>query len=52
MSEEIINLRLAVISKELAEQLDKYRGFRHVVRKNYSYNFDGFVKCHFYKKWY
>ena len=39
MSKEIVNIRPAVISAELAIQLDEYRGFRHVVRNIYSYNF-------------
>jgi len=39
MSQEIISVRPAIISKELEKQLDEYRGFRHVVRNVYSYNF-------------
>ena len=39
MSKEIVNVRPAIISKELEKQLDEYRGFRHVVRNVYSYNF-------------
>jgi len=39
MSKEIVNIRPAVISAVLAIQLSEYRGFRHVVRNVYSYNF-------------
>jgi uncharacterized protein YutE (UPF0331/DUF86 family) len=38
MSKEVANIRPAIISAELARQLDEYRGFRHVVRNVYSYN--------------
>lgn len=36
----IPGVRPAVISDELAERLDRYRGFRHVVRNVYSYVLD------------
>jgi hypothetical protein len=39
MTKEVKNKRPSIISKELAEKLDEYRGFRHVVRNVYSYNF-------------
>lgn len=49
------DLRPAVISSELRDTLDEYRGFRHVVRNVYAYNFrparlkelvDNLGKCH------
>jgi len=40
MSCEIPGVRPAVISPEILELLEAYRGFRHVVRNVYSYNFD------------
>jgi len=39
MTKEIVKIRPAIISEELAKQLNEYRGFRHIVRKVYSYNF-------------
>lgn len=38
MASEIELVRPAVISKELRNVLDEYRGFRHVVRNVYSFN--------------
>jgi hypothetical protein len=38
MALEIPNVRPAVISEKTREQLDPYRGFRHVVRNVYSYH--------------
>ncbi len=40
MTSEIPDVRPAVISSETLESLEDYRGFRHVVRNVYSYNFD------------
>lgn len=40
MTREIPDVRPAVISPETLELLEDYRGFRHVVRNVYSYNFD------------
>lgn len=37
---EIPNLRPAVISQKTLQFLDEYRGFRHVVRNVYAYNFE------------
>ncbi|OQY53023.1 MAG: hypothetical protein B6245_23155 [Desulfobacteraceae bacterium 4572_88] len=37
---EIPDVRPAVISPQAIELLEAYRGFRHVVRNVYSYNFD------------
>jgi hypothetical protein len=31
--------KLSVISKDLKENLDEYRAFRHIVRNIYSHNF-------------
>jgi hypothetical protein len=39
MAIEIPNIRPAVISKDLKENLDEYRAFRHIVRNIYSHNF-------------
>jgi hypothetical protein len=39
MTKEVTDIRPAIISEELAEQLNEYRGFRHIVRNVYSYNF-------------
>ena len=36
MAAELPEVRPAVISEELAEKLDRYRGFRHVVRNVYA----------------
>jgi hypothetical protein len=38
MALEIPNVRPAVISSKTREQLDPYRGFRHVVRNVYTYH--------------
>jgi hypothetical protein len=38
MALEIANIRPAVISEKTREQLDSYRGFRHVIRNVYTYN--------------
>jgi len=38
MSREIQGVRPAVISPELKDKLEGYRGFRHVVRHVYSYH--------------
>jgi hypothetical protein len=40
MAVEIPGVRPAVLSRELATDLDEYRGFRHVVRNVYSYRLD------------
>ena len=40
MTGEIPDVRPAVISPQTLESLEEYRGFRHVVRNVYSYNFD------------
>ena len=40
MSTEILEMRPAVISESCYEALNEYRGFRHVVRNIYTYNFD------------
>lgn len=39
MSASIADLRPPVISEELRNLLDEYRGFRHVVRNVYAFNF-------------
>ncbi|MDD5370372.1 MAG: hypothetical protein PHQ40_14915 [Anaerolineaceae bacterium] len=39
MSTELMGRRPAVISLKLREGLDEYRGFRHVVRNVYAFNF-------------
>ena len=39
MTIKIKNVRPALISKEIEEKLDEYRGFRHIVRNVYTYNF-------------
>ena len=33
-------MRPAVISEQCLEALDEYRGFRHIVRHVYTFNFD------------
>ena len=38
MSMEITGIRPAVISLDLKEKLEEYRGFRHVVRNVYTYH--------------
>ncbi len=40
MANELPGVRPAVISIEMLDQLDAYRGFRHVVRNVYTYKFD------------
>lgn len=40
MATEIPDLRPAVISQKTLQSLDEYRGFRHVVRNVYAYNFE------------
>jgi uncharacterized protein YukE len=40
MAAEVPGVRPAVIAPQLRDQLDKYRGFRHVVRNVYTYNLD------------
>lgn len=40
MSIEVPGIRPAVISTELKEKLEEYRGFRHVVRNVYTYHLD------------
>ncbi len=39
MTIKIKKVRPALISKEIEEKLDEYRGFRHIVRNVYTYNF-------------
>ena len=40
MTIEIPNVRPPVLSQETRQQLDRYRGFRHVVRNVYTYNLE------------
>jgi len=40
MAAEVPGVRPAVISEELRDSLDEYRGFRHVVRHVYTFSFD------------
>lgn len=40
MAEEIAGVRPAVISQATFHRLNEYRGFRHVVRNVYTYNFE------------
>ena len=40
MAEEVTDIRPAVISDSVRQNLDEYGGFRHVVRNVYSYKFD------------
>jgi len=40
MTTEVPGIRPAVISQATFNQLDEYRGFRHVVRNVYTYKFD------------
>ena len=40
MAEEISEIRPAVISNSSFQRLNDYRGFRHVVRNIYTFNFD------------
>ena len=40
MAEEVTGVRPAVISDFVRQGLDEYRGFRHIVRNVYTYQFD------------
>ncbi|MGB9499493.1 MAG: hypothetical protein ACKVE4_07030 [Dissulfuribacterales bacterium] len=40
MADEVPHVRPAVISEEIRQWLDEYRGFRHIVRNVYTYKFD------------
>lgn len=40
MTFEVPDIRPAVISLAVKEQLEEYRGFRHIVRNIYAYRFD------------
>ena len=40
MAAEIPGVRPPVLSQETRDRLDRYRGFRHVVRNAYTYNLD------------
>ena len=40
MAAEIPSVRPSVLSLETRDRLDRYRGFRHVVRNVYTFNFD------------
>jgi uncharacterized protein YutE (UPF0331/DUF86 family) len=40
MAAEIPSVRPPVLSLETRDRLDRYRGFRHVVRNVYTFNFD------------
>ena len=40
MAAEVPGVRPPVLSQETRERLDRYRGFRHVVRNVYTYNLD------------
>lgn len=40
MAAEIPRVRPAVLSSETRDKLDRYRGFRHVVRNVYTFNLD------------
>ena len=40
MSSEITDIRPPVLTLELRNRLDRYRGFRHVVRNVYTFNLD------------
>lgn len=40
MTAEIPGIRPPVLSQETRQRLDRYRGFRHVVRNVYTYNLD------------
>ena len=46
MAAEVPGVRPAVITSQLRDQLDKYRGFRHVVRNVYTYNLDATLIDH------
>lgn len=40
MASEVNGVRPAVISDETRQELDEYRGFRHIVRNVYTFRFD------------
>lgn len=40
MAAEVPQIRPTVLSRQTCEQLDRYRGFRHVVRNIYTFKFD------------
>jgi len=40
MAAEVAGVRPAVLSPHTRDRLDRYRGFRHVVRNVYSYSLD------------
>lgn len=40
MTIEVPGIRPAVISSEVKDQLEEYRGFRHIVRNVYAYHFN------------
>lgn len=40
MAREVAGVRPAVISEETRDDLEEYRGFRHVVRRVYTFKFD------------
>jgi hypothetical protein len=40
MAQEVPGTRPALISDKIHQQLSEYRGFRHIVRNVYTYNFD------------
>jgi hypothetical protein len=40
MAVEVADIRPAVISDDLKESLEEYRGFRHIVRNVYAYHFN------------
>lgn len=40
MADEVAGVRPAVISEEVRQGLDEYRGFRHIVRNVYAYKFE------------
>lgn len=40
MNTELSGVRPAVLSDQTREKLDRYRGFRHVVRNVYAFEFD------------
>lgn len=40
LTAEIPGIRPAVLSPEMRDKLDRYRGFRHVVRNVYTFNLD------------
>jgi hypothetical protein len=40
MAQEVPGIRPALISETVYQQLGEFRGFRHIVRNVYTYNFD------------